>query len=72
VIGTFIPLTAPFVVPVRAALIALPLWQYLVAVVLTMGTIIGLVFVAGRIYAGGLLRFGTRVKLRDAWRSAGA
>jgi ABC-2 type transport system permease protein len=72
VIGTFIPLTAPFVVPVRAALIALPLWQYLVAVILTMGTIIGLVFVAGRIYAGGLLRFGTRVKLRDAWRSAGA
>jgi hypothetical protein len=26
--------------------------------------------VAGRIYAGGLLRFGSRVKLRDAWRSA--
>jgi len=72
VIGTFIPFTAPFVVPVRAALIAIPLWQYLIAVVLTMGTIVGLVFVAGRIYAGGLLRFGTRVRLRDAWRSAGA
>ena len=71
VIGTFIPFTAPFVVPVRAALIAIPLWQYLIAVVLTMGTIVGLVLVAGRIYAGGLLRFGTRVKLRDAWRSAG-
>jgi hypothetical protein len=25
---------------------------------------------AGRIYAGGLLRFGGRVKLKDAWRSA--
>jgi ABC-2 type transport system permease protein len=72
VIGTFIPLSAPFVVPVRAALGAIPTWQYILAVILTLGAIVGLVFVAGRIYAGGLLRFGTRVKLRDAWRSAGA
>jgi ABC-2 type transport system permease protein len=70
VIGTFFPLTAPFVVPVRAALGAIPAWQYIASVVLTIGAIIGLVLVGGRIYAGGLLRFGTRVKLRDAWRSA--
>jgi ABC-2 type transport system permease protein len=70
VIGTFIPFTAPFVVPVRAALEAIPAWQYLAAVVITIAAIVGLVLVAGRIYAGGLLRFGTRVKLRDAWRSA--
>jgi ABC-2 type transport system permease protein len=72
VIGTFIPFTAPFVVPVRAALDAIPVWQYLTAVVLTMATIVGLVFVAGRIYAGGLLRYGGRVKVREAWRSAGS
>jgi ABC-2 type transport system permease protein len=71
-IGTFVPLTAPFVVPVRAALETIPAWQYGLSVLLTSGAIVGLVFVAGRIYAGGLLRFGTRVKLRDAWRSAGA
>lgn len=70
VIGTFVPVTAPFVVPVRAALESIPLWQYLTAVVLTAGAITGLVFVAGRIYAGGLLRYGTRVKVREAWRSA--
>jgi ABC-2 type transport system permease protein len=70
VIGTFIPFTAPFVVPVRAALEAIPAWQYLAAVVITLATIVGLVVVAGRIYTGGLLQFGTRVKLRDAWRSA--
>jgi ABC-2 type transport system permease protein len=69
-IGTFIPLTAPFVVPVRAALDAIPLWQYLVAVVLTVAAIAGLTLVAGRIYAGGLLRYGKRLKVRDAWRSA--
>jgi len=70
VVGTFIPFTAPFVVPVRAALGAIPAWQYIAAVVVTIGAIVGLTLVAGRIYAGGLLRFGTRVKLREAWRSA--
>ncbi|HLF42281.1 MAG TPA: ABC transporter permease [Acidimicrobiia bacterium] len=70
VVGTFVPLTAPFVVPVRAALDAIPWWQYAAALILTVGTIIGLVFVAGRIYAGGLLRYGGRVKVREAWRSA--
>ncbi len=70
VIGTFIPFTAPFVVPVRAALDAIPAWQYVLSVVIMLVSIAGLTVLAGRIYAGGLLRFGTRVKLRDAWRSA--
>ena len=69
-IGTFFPLTAPFVVPVRAALDAIPVWQYVAALIITIASTIGLVLVAGRIYAGGLLRFGSRVKLREAWRSA--
>jgi len=69
-IGTFIPLTAPFVVPVRAALGAIPAWQYALSVAITLGTIVVLVNLAGRIYAGSLLHFGSRVKLKDAWRSA--
>lgn len=71
IIGTFVPFTAPFVVPVRAALDAIPAWQYAAAVLLTAGTIVGLTFVGGRIYAGALLRYGGRTKLREAWRSAG-
>lgn len=70
VIGTFIPLTAPFVVPVRAALDAIPLWQYLLSIVMVLATIAGMTLVAGRIYAGALLRYGGRTKLREAWRSA--
>lgn len=69
-ITTFIPLTSPFVVPVRVALEAIPLWQYLLAVAATMLAIVGMIFVAGRIYTGGLLQFGARVGLRRAWRSA--
>ena len=70
VISTFIPLTAPFVVPVRTALEAIPVWQYLAALVICVVTIVVLTFVAGRIYAGGLLRYGGRVGVREAWRSA--
>lgn len=70
VISTFVPLTAPFVVPVRAALESIPAWQYASAVMLSLITLVFLTWVAGRIYSGGLLRYGARVKVRDAWRSA--
>lgn len=67
---SFIPFTAPFVVPVRHALDALPLWQSAGAAVVTAATIYGLLRLAGRVYAGGLLRFGARVGWREAFRSA--
>jgi ABC-2 type transport system permease protein len=67
---SFVPFTAPFVVPVRHALDALPLWQSAGAAVVTAATIYGLLRLAGRVYAGGLLRFGARVGWREAFRSA--
>lgn len=67
---TFVPITAPFVVPVRAALDAIPGWQYIVALVLSAGFLVLFTIVGGRIYAGGVLKFGSRVKWREAWRSA--
>ncbi len=70
-VGTFVPLTAPFVVPVRVALDAIAPWEYVLAVLITLGSIVALLFIAGRIYAGGLLQFGGKIKIRDAWRSAG-
>ena len=69
-VGTLIPLTAPFVVPVRAVLGAITVWEYLAAIVITVGSIVLLIMLAGRIYAGGLLRYGSRVKVTEAWRSA--
>ena len=67
---TFIPLTAPFVVPVRSALEAIPVWQFLVAIVISIAALVLFTVLAGRIYSGGLLRYGSRVRLREAWRSA--
>jgi ABC-2 type transport system permease protein len=69
-VGTFVPITAPFVVPVRVALDAIPAWQFIVALLATVTSIALLIRVAGRIYAGGLLRYGGRVKLAEAWRGA--
>lgn len=70
VVTTFIPFTAPFVVPVRFAFQAIPIWQHLIAVATTLGGIYGLIRLAGRIYAGGLLKAGGRVPLTEAFRSA--
>lgn len=67
---SFIPLTAPFVVPIRVAYSEIGLAEHLGAIVVTMLTIVVLIRIAGRIYAGGLLHFGRRMSLRQAWRTA--
>lgn len=70
IVGTFIPFTAPYVAPIRLALRTIAPWEMILAVVITMATIAVMVRLAGRVYAGGLLRFGSRVKWREAFRSA--
>lgn len=67
---TFIPFTAPFVVPIRVAFQEIALWEYLGAVAVALVTILGLVRFAGRVYAGGLLNFGAKMGFRQAYRSA--
>jgi len=70
-ISTFIPPAAPFVVPLRAAFDAIPLWQVVVSILLTVVAIYGLFLVGARVYAGAVLQTTGRMKIRDAWRSAG-
>lgn len=69
-IGSLFPATAPTVMIVRIAHGGVPWWQIVLSVVLTVAAVYGLVQAAGRIYAGGVLRFGRRVRLREAWRGA--
>jgi ABC-2 type transport system permease protein len=70
VVSTFVPFTAPFTIPIRVSLQAISLWEYGLAVVIIVVTIYLAVRVAGRIYAGGILKSGSRTKIREAWRSA--
>jgi ABC-type Na+ efflux pump permease subunit len=54
---------------VRIAHGGVPLWQNALATALMAVTIYGVVRAAARVYAGGVLRFGGRVPLREAWRA---
>ncbi len=63
------PPTAPLAMPTRAALGEVARWEVPLAITLTLVTIYALIRLAGRIYAGSVLRFGPKVKIRQALRS---
>jgi ABC-2 type transport system permease protein len=67
---TYFPPTAPFVAPVRNAFGAITWWEMGLSIALTMAAIVALVRLGGRVYSGGLLKFGTKVKWTEAFRSA--
>lgn len=71
-LGSLAPPTAPMVMIVRIAHGGVPWWQVVLSVALMVVTIYGLVQLAGRIYAGAVLRIGRRVRLTEAWRGAEA
>ncbi len=64
-----IPLFSPTLMPIRQALGVAPGWEVGLAVALVVLLIPALVWLAGRVYSGAVLRVGSRVRLRDAIRS---
>jgi ABC-2 type transport system permease protein len=69
-VTSFIPMTAPITMPARIALGAASPVEIAGALVVTLGCAALLIPLAGRIYSGAVLRTGSAVKLRDAWRAA--
>jgi len=69
-IATFIPASAPFVVPLRAAFDAISPVEIVISIVITVAAIWVLFTIGARVYAGAVLQTGGRMKIRDAWRSA--
>ncbi len=69
--ATYFPPSAPFVVPLRAAFDAISPIEILLSILVTMAGIWVLFSVGARVYAGAVLQTAARMKLRDAWRSAG-
>jgi ABC-2 type transport system permease protein len=65
-----IPLFAPTMMPMRLAMGGVPVWEPILAVVLTLALIPLLVWGAGRIYRNAVLRTGARVSLKQALRPA--
>lgn len=68
---TFVPFTAPFVVPARMVLVGLPAWQLAVAAAGVVVTAVLLTLLAARLYEGAILRGGARVRAREALRTDG-
>ncbi len=64
------PLTAPVQMPVRIVVGDPALWQVVLSVALCIAFIWATIILAGRVYAGALLRTGGRVKVREALRAA--
>jgi ABC-2 type transport system permease protein len=65
---TVLPLSAPVVLPARSALDAVPVWEHVLATILTLASIFALIRFAGRVYAHGLLHSGPRLRAWAAWR----
>jgi ABC-2 type transport system permease protein len=67
-VTAFLPMTAPLTMPGRIITGDAPVWEVLASFAITLGAAAALIPLAARIYEGGVLRTGSAVKLRDAWR----
>jgi ABC-2 type transport system permease protein len=70
VVASILPVSAALAMPVRIVLGAATGWQIALSLTLLIGSAVALVPVGARLYEGAVLRTGSRVKLRDAWRTA--
>lgn len=61
----YIPLTAPFEMPLLVGLDAVSWWQFLASVVISLLATVGMARLAAGIYRRAILRTGGRVKVRD-------
>jgi ABC-2 type transport system permease protein len=68
-ISSFIPFSAPITMPPRVALGEASAFEIVAAIVITSAAAVALIPLAGRIYSGAVLRTGSSVKVRDAWRA---
>jgi ABC-2 type transport system permease protein len=70
-VSSFIPFSAPITMPPRIALGEAPAVEILAAFAVTVAGALALIPLAGRIYGGAVLRTGSAVKVREAWRATG-
>ena len=69
-VASIVPFSSALAMPVRISLGSASALEIVAALVVLVGSIALLIPLAGRVYSGAVLRTGSRVKLRDAWRAA--
>ena len=67
---SFVPPSAPMVMPVRQIAGNVTASEMLVAIVLTLVAAAALIALAARVYGAALMRTGSRVTLRTVWRAS--
>jgi ABC-2 type transport system permease protein len=67
VVGSIFPLTSPIVMMSRIAYNP-PMWQVILSLGLLILSFLGMIWVAGKIYRTGILMYGKKVTLKEAWR----
>lgn len=68
VIMSMIPFFAPILMPVRMAVISVPIWQLGATILLMILTFILLIWLSARIYRTGILMYGKKASFRELWR----
>ncbi len=64
-IASMLPFASIIVMPARAAVIDVPIWQFIVSFVVSIGTILALFPIAGKIYRIGILSTGKKPTLKE-------
>jgi ABC-2 type transport system permease protein len=62
--ASMIPLTSPVTMMVRIPF-GIPVWQIILSMTILLGTIIGTIWMAGKIYRTGILMYGKKVNLKE-------
>ena len=71
VVLSYVPLTAPLIMPGRVATGDAALWEPAIAAVIVAVTAVVLIMVGARLYAGSVLNTAQRTRLLAAWKSGG-
>jgi len=65
VVMSMIPLFSPILMVLRAAITSVPVWEIATAFLLLVGSFVGVIWAAGRIYRVGILSYGKTPSLRE-------
>jgi ABC-2 type transport system permease protein len=71
-VAAFVAMTAPITMPPSIVMGEAAAWEIVASFAVTLGAAALLIPLAARIYEGGILRTGSALKLREAWRAARA
>jgi ABC-2 type transport system permease protein len=59
------PLTAPVTLPMRVFFTVVPAWQIILTIFVLVATALGALWLAGKVFRMGMLRYGKRLSLRE-------